>query len=547
MIFRKIFIIGFLVLSAGLRFFAHPPFEISGLIWIALTGYFLFHRQFDGWKLFTGSWVWGFLFFLPSLAWIRHITLPGWILLSAYLAVYPGCFSLIWKWVSSYARSALWWSISGAGLWVLSEWVRSYALTGFPYLYLSYASAEIPLFIQSAEITGHWGISFLIFLTNAGIFFGLRNIYQTKDPAKQPEYSHQYLTIGLITMLFLINIGFGLIRTSTLEWKTGPKAGIVQANIPLSVKHHPTSKYEVFQKHKRLARSIQSEADLIIWPETMYPFPVFIPPSQSLIPPKHFRSYIQSVPKDHIIGTPTFKKTTQGEKKRFNSLWLIEPHSTADERPDNQRSPSNVSRKSLARMFKARYSKYHLVPFGEYLPLARTFTFMDNLYRKIIPVDKFFSLTPGPPPGKEATIPWRSYRIAPSICYEMMFPDETRRQAQHGDFIINISNEAWYNNEAELDQMLNAARFRAIENRRGIIRATNTGISGFLTPKGTVQKLTGNQGEDRGIAGTMVHSIPISSRTTVYTLAGNWLPKLLLLLLVSSTIYLEYTDRENRN
>jgi apolipoprotein N-acyltransferase len=168
-----------------------------------------------------------------------------------------------------------------------------------------------------------------------------------------------------------------------------------------------------------------------------------------------------------------------------------------------------------------RYDKIHLVPFGEYIPLETIFPFI----KRLVPFTESYS------PGTRYTIfsvPFekKQAHFGVLICYEDTDPKLARTFRRKGaEFLVNISNDAWFLDSWELEQHFTAARFRAIENRVGIVRVGNNGISGFINPTGAVDKVLSvrRNGKDvtKNILGTLVGNVRITQAKSLYTVWGN--------------------------
>jgi apolipoprotein N-acyltransferase len=177
-----------------------------------------------------------------------------------------------------------------------------------------------------------------------------------------------------------------------------------------------------------------------------------------------------------------------------------------------------------------RYDKMHLVPFSEYIPLRKSIPLLVKLVVFFSPYDFDHSLESGSVPeifvitsrdGKS------NYRFATPICYEGTVPDLCRRfvlpaTGEKIDFLVNISNDGWFNASWELSQHLVTYVFRAVENRIPIARSVNTGISGFVDSSGRLHNLVSDGGRTRGVAGISSAQLQIDSRVSLYSRRGDW-------------------------
>jgi apolipoprotein N-acyltransferase len=229
-------------------------------------------------------------------------------------------------------------------------------------------------------------------------------------------------------------------------------------------------------------RVAEDKPDLIIWPETATPF--FFQEA------KEYQPIVLEIPEKTnaflLFGTP-FYKLEKGKVDYYNSAFLISP---------------------LKKLI-GKYDKIHLVPFGEYIPLRKLLFFIESSIGEGIGNFK---------PGKESfnfSLPQGKFGVL--ICFEIIFPDLCRRFVKNGaDFLVTITNDAWFGRTSAPYQHLSMATFRAIENRVFIARAANTGISAFIDPKG---KIVGQGGifTEEAMNGT----IRLSKKKTFYTLYGD--------------------------
>ena len=187
-----------------------------------------------------------------------------------------------------------------------------------------------------------------------------------------------------------------------------------------------------------------------------------------------------------LIGSPSFIRRDDKQADFFNSAFLIDPN-------------GNVI---------GKYDKVHLVPFGEYVPLQEWFPFIGKLVEE---VGDFKSGQKG------QTLPWGEFPLGIQICYEMIFPDLSREMARNqAAFLINMTNDAWYGKTSAPYQHFSMAVFRAVENRRSLIRSANTGISGFIDPVGRIIASTPLFEE-----AVITRSMPVLKTESFYTRYGD--------------------------
>jgi apolipoprotein N-acyltransferase len=341
------------------------------------------------------------------------------------------------------------------------------------------------------DITGAYGASFVIILFNATLFWVLQQWPKKTFPFKEVTI------IALILLGFLI-YGYGKMRAIDRQMLQSPplKIGLVQGNIDQSIKWDESFQKETLKIYERLSFKVAEEKpDLIIWPETATPF--FFQEASEYQPlvldiPERTKAFL-------LFGSPSYK-IEKGKVNHYNSAYLASP----------------------AKELVGRYDKIHLVPFGEYVPLSNLLFFIGSLGEGI---GNF-------KPGKEIfnfSIPQGQFGVL--ICFEIIFPDLCRRFVKRGaDFLVTITNDAWFGRTSAPYQHLSIATFRAIENRVFIARAANTGISGFIDPKGKIVEQGGIFTEK-----AMNRTIHLSKEKTFYTLYGDvfaWICSGLSLLLL---------------
>lgn len=281
---------------------------------------------------------------------------------------------------------------------------------------------------------------------------------------------------------------------------------MVQGNIPQDLKFEPSEEDQIsiLKKYSGLSISMKGKPiDLLVWPETMVPGLLNIDPELTgrkidMLSQLTAVQLAQDLNANLLLGAIAL--TLQGEEQiYFNSAYYY-----------------NRQGKLID-----RYDKIHLVPFGEFTPLKEYFPFLAGM----VPYE--IGLTHG---QRRVlfhldTVKNGSFTFGSSVCYEDTVPPLIRKFKKDGaDFMLNITNDGWFRNSAELDQHLAIMVFRAVENRICMARAANTGISSFVAPDGTIYaKLTDQKGRYREISGTLTGAIKlIEKQNTIYTLYGDW-------------------------
>ena len=385
--------------------------------------------------------------------------LPLWLclllllLLCFYLASYVAVFSMILtrlhlKPVLNFVMIPL--------LWVSLEYIRSFLFTGFPWGLLGYSQFKILNIIQISDIAGIYGVSFLIALSNAVIFilfFSLtgKRLYGFQVSKK--------LALGAVIAFAIITgavLFYGTYRIKLIDKlasdSPASKFAIIQGNIDQAQKWDPKFQVLTINKYIKLsARAEKDRPDIIVWPETATPFYMFYDQRLTAI----VKKAIHDTGSWFLIGSPFFLQW-KNIVEYYNSAYLISPDGK----------------------IRGRYDKVHLVPFGEYVPCARLLPFVSKL---VAGIGDF-------KPGVAGdTVLWNNKKIGIQICYEIIFPNLSRAMVKNNAAVlVNITNDAWFGRTGAPFQHFSMAVFRAVENRRFLVRAANTGISGYIDPAGRI-------------------------------------------------------------
>jgi len=489
------------LLSAIFLWLSYHPANQGWLIWIALVPWLVYIRmEINTRRLMFFSWLSGFIFFLVGLWWLHFVTLPGLIIVSFILGLY----FLLFAWLSKmilrrFGDNAYYLSIPL--LWVFLEMARAYVATGFPWFLLGHTQYQWQTLIQITDITGVYGISFLIAAVNSYLVFIIDRLVIHRIPRRQTR--PQVVLCGLIILGFGLGILiYGYFRIKSLQFELGPKIGIVQGNIEQRLKLNRNRGSEIYEKHRALSLQLTAEKpDLIVWAETMFPYLVKAE-SESL---EYMKETVQECQTDMIIGAVSDDSVLPDEFKLYNSAYFI----------------------SARGELLGRYDKIHLVPVSEALPLRETFPWLEKVVLRLSELKRLPTLNPG---TNLSLFQWHDYKFGILICYESIFPDMNRVIVREGaQFIINISNDGWFRNGAELEQILAISVFRAVENKIGFIRATNTGISAFISPLGEMNILKDSNGCYKEIAGTLTDKVTIGRGMTFYNRWGDYFPVICLL------------------
>jgi apolipoprotein N-acyltransferase len=334
-------------------------------------------------------------------------------------------------------------------LWVTLEWLRGWFFIGFPWGMLGYSQYRFHDLVQVAEVTGVYGVSAVLVLFNVVVAEVLRE--------RGADVRRLFPGLLTVTVLLVVLPALGRWRVAALA--NAPivgtlRVGLAQGNVEQDHKWDPSFQDETMRRYETLTRAAaEAGARLVVWPETAAPF--------FLQEPGERRDAVLGLARETqtplLVGAPAFRETEARRLEQRNRAVLI--------RPDGEEV--------------AHYDKMQLVPFGEYVPFRKVLFFVDQMVTAVASIGA----------GEQPTVfELPDARFGVLICYEGIFPSLTRRFVDDGaDFLVNITNDAWYGRTTAPYQHLVQASFRAIENRVPMVRAANTGISAVIDADGRIR------------------------------------------------------------
>jgi apolipoprotein N-acyltransferase len=478
-------------LAGALVTLSLAPFDLwpAGIVSCALYAYLLCTCSVR--QAIWRSWLFGVGMFGSGVSWVYvSINVYGGagpalatfliVLFCAGLALFQAIFG--WFYVR-FVRSLPGGMLVGFPVtWVLSEWLRSWLLTGFPWLYLGYAHIDTPI-AGWAPIVGVYGLSFICALTGICLFLAWRS--------RQAIACTTYAVI-------VITLWAGGAVLKPMEWvvKGSEKplsVAIYQPNVPQEHKWDPDW-YRPILRQLREASEPYYGVDILVWPEAA--IPNYYQRARGFLDPIARRAADNET--TLITGLPSL--AGQGENYYNSAIALGQGEGI--------------------------YHKQHLVPFGEYVPL-------EGLLRGLIgffdlPMSAFSSGASEQPPLRAG-----AYRVAPYICYEVVYPELVARSARNSDLLITISNDSWFGNSIGPLQHLQIAQMRALENGRYMIRGTNDGISAIIDHRGQILARTERFVETTltGEVEVMLGNTPFGSFGVTPVITGCGITLLLMLLM----------------
>lgn len=375
--------------------------------------------------------------------------------------------------------------ITAAALWVIFEWLQTLFWFGVPWGRLAITQTAVPIAIQSASLFGSMFVSFLIVLSNGFFTLAFEKLKEESKPGK-------YSVIG--AAIIILNYIFGAISVSAYNKNSSDntvKAACIQGNIGSTDKWADDSVSNSLKVYTELTNQAVSEVspDIIVWTETAIPCVI-----------KNYDFIIKqisdlAVSSDAIILTGAFD-TEPNESKpsgvnSYNAIIAFYPDGTVSE---------------------TSYKKRHLVPFGEYLPMA-------NLIKKLLPsLAEINRFSDDVTPGTDSELFDTKYgKIGGIVCFESIYETITLDSVRDGAELITIvTNDSWYRDSAAVYQHNSHAILRAVENGRYVVRAANTGISSIISGAGEVKEEL-----EPLVKGYISGNVSFSDSKTLYSRVGN--------------------------
>lgn len=407
-------------------------------------------------------------------------------LLIGYLALFPALFAAT---AYLFKRSAHFAFLLPA-TWLLVENLRSWLLTGFPWLSVGYTQTS-GFLAPWAPLVGETGISFLMLLF-AGAFASF-------------VLNKRVFALALSALLFALTPFLTPFKGWQLQEQSVPVA-LVQGNIEQNLRWEPAEEAATMRKYLELTRPHLNHA-LIIWPEAA------IPQLEPLALPYLINLDLLAASEETAVVTGILDYKTNG--RYYNGMVVLGRNHNAPTQGDYSYGTTN------------RYQKHHLLPIGEFVPF-------ESILRHIAP---FFDL---PMSGfsrggwQQTNLKANGYQLLPALCFEIAFPRQLIANLhQDTDFILTVSNDAWFGNSIGPHQHLEIAKMRALELGKPLLRATNNGITAVIGPDGAeLGRL--EQFKD----GVLSVEVPLSSGQTLYSQVGDW-PLLLISMLGFALFFIQ--------
>ncbi|MBR5902193.1 apolipoprotein N-acyltransferase [bacterium] len=478
------------LISAAMLILSFPKFDLFFLAPIAFAPFWCallkrHERAFrEDWKgEALAAFLLGLVWYAGCVWWISYVTCAGMIALCAFIAL---LFALFTLGAMLLVRKGFSMALALALGYLFFELTVSYLFTGFPWLALGYALYDRPVLIQVSDLLGPHFLSFALAFSSGAI--GELVISGKKT---------RYLTLAAAALLWLFIAAYGFFRISALDKEEPQKtfrASMIQLNLPPELKHDEARDEQTLQDYLSATKVASQRADLVLWPETGVPG-IYNDYANTAV--DKLRAFRQEVKTPLLCGLTWAEKNSQGKIEFFNAAALLD---------------------NAAMLPQERYYKKHLVIFGEYVPLERFLPFLHLL----TPISSSYS------PGKRSHVLClrkgkETVKLGALICFEDVFPSLAREAAEEGaEVLVNITNDGWFFDSPGPYQHAALARFRAVENRRELLRSSNTGVTALVDRLGREKGRFAIDGKSVLVGGTFdCEAAVFPQRKTFYTAWGD--------------------------
>ena len=421
----------------------------------------------------------------PAPPWLAG-TLVGLFVLA--MAIFPAL--MLWLWARLAPAGRVMAALAFCGLWVLFEWLLTWFLTGFPWLFVGYAHLATPL-AGYAPIGGVLLVSLVSLLSGVGLWW--------LGPALRPGLGRVagfrrgpaiWVSAGLVSIW---SLGAGLQAVNWTRPTGDPlQVALVQGVIPQDMKWQRENREAMLHRHLALSEPHWG-ADLLVWPEAAITW--FARDAQALL--EDLGDLARQRGSTLVTGIPDYQRDAEAPFVAYFQNTAV-----------------------ALGQGEGQYIKQRLVPFGEYVPL-------EGMLRGLI---SFFDLPMSharPGPADQAPLRAGSETLAMAICYEIVYPDLVRELAKEATVLVTISNDTWFGDSIGPEQHQQMARMRALELGRWLIRATNDGVTALVDAKGLEQARLPRFEPD-----VLTGSVQPMTGRTPFAMTGSWPAVVLAWLLV---------------
>jgi apolipoprotein N-acyltransferase len=493
---------GLTLLMGAATSFAFAPYSIWPIAIISLALLVvLATRQTSSKRAFCVGWGWGLGFFGLGLSWV-HVSIDTFggvppivsvillSLLSAYLALFPGLFAFLiqrsWVIVPRYQ-----YLVAVPFFWLCIEWLRGWLFTGFPWLWLGYSQIDSPL-ASYAPVNGVELLNAIVALAAGSLAY---------------FWCHRKWTALLpIVAIFIVAWLLDHINWVSPKPNSDTHIALIQGNIAQETKWLPSQRFPTLEAYTLLTEK-HGDADLIIWPEAA------IPAFEYELP--QFFTMIDRLGKAHNSAIITGVLNRLDSTTFFNSILVL---------GENGRGQYHYD-------INAHYHKHHLLPFGEFVPF-------EQWLRPLAPIFNLPNSAFSRGEYIQKNIYANQRHLVAALCYEIIFGQQLRDNfTPQTDFILTLSNDAWFGDSVGPLQHMEIARMRALELGRPLIRSTNTGVTAVTDAKGNIL-----QQIPQFEVGVLDTNITSTQGITPYARTGSW-PTYLITGLVAALTWLRLRVR----
>jgi apolipoprotein N-acyltransferase len=452
----------------------------------------------------------GFCFWMGALHWLRlphPATIVGWVVLSFYFAFYIPVFVGLARVAVHRLHMPV--ILAAPIVWTGLELARAHLLTGMTMASLGHTQYRWVGLIQVSDLAGTFAVSFVVMFIAACLARML--------PCDGRRWA-VWPVAPAVAMLAAV-LAYGQVRIDANTGEPGPRIALIQGSIDVTMQYDPGLKERALSEYADLSRKATTEdrnLDLIVWPEAMFPYSLVEYKAGAKRPASYegtdaeFRQQLEDSQQNAKL------MARMAQSLGVPLLLGVDTYDFGPEGDEVYNSGVYVARDGR---LLGRYSKMHLVMFGEYVPFAKQFPWLQGLTP--LPV----SVAPGERPAVfDVPCNGQTCRVAPNICYESVLSHVIRGQVnaltaegKEPEVLVNLTNDGWYWGSSELDMHLACGVFRAVECRKPFLIAANTGFSAWIDGDGRIH----DQGPRRA-SGVILAQPTLDRRTSWYLIHGDW-------------------------
>lgn len=462
--------LGAAVITSILYAAAYPPYRWTASAWVALVPFLIAVRSVGRRGAIVAAIVFPVLACALTISWMPRAAAtyygqPFILGIATFLAIalvmiapYVVAFTFLYRRVARHAHVAV--PLYGAALWVCGEYARSYVLTGNPFVLLGYSQAAVGLVRQIADLTGVYGISFVVAAVNVAV----AEVCVAAWHGRGWSAARQLVVAAVLVGVMLVYGGWR-VAPADEPGREATSVLLVQGNLDLGSQWRDELYGRNLDVYLRLtAENIRENPPaLVVWPENAMTFFLGREPLYRM----SIGRVLSHGPVQLLTGGPHY---IESDDAYLNSAFLV----------------------AASGEIEARYDKEKLLPFAEYFPLPQ----LDVLQRNFGRVREFTPGGPAPP------LPSVAGPAGVLICNEAMFPDVAARRVRAGaELLVNLANDSWISDAQYAELALDMSVFRAVEQRRYVIRSSTSGPSAIIDPQGRIRARTeaGSEATLRGV------------------------------------------------